>query len=157
MVQGSSPRAHAHAHAHARFPIHILVILSEVEGSLTISLLDIGRSAVGVYYSLFLYFSCRRVRRSLLRGSLPKTLPSASHFRYHSCRDRRTNSTPARPRAAACTCLPPGALSIASQTIHRSHPVIAPGSSFPVRRLHDSVFHRRQPEEQADYTDFICL
>src|SRR6266705_7073187 len=75
---------------------------ARVEGSLTISLLDIGRSAVGVYYSLFLYFSCRRVRRSLLRGSLPKTLPSASHFRYHSCRDRRTNSTPARPRAAAC-------------------------------------------------------
>jgi hypothetical protein len=41
MVQGSSPRAHARA----RFPIHILVILSEVEGSLTIFSYSHSRSA----------------------------------------------------------------------------------------------------------------
>jgi hypothetical protein len=31
------------------------------------------------------------------------------------------------------------------------------GSRFCYEHLHGSFLHGRQPEEQADYTDFICL
>src|SRR5207302_4369149 len=51
--------------------------------------------------------SCGEIRALLLLApsslpNLPKILPSVWTFRYDSRRDRRTHSTPARPRAAAC-------------------------------------------------------